>query len=774
MPTTSAPTPPACRAHTTPPAAASAPQAVTTYLSDKWHLQPVAVSRGLSAHGRIINHCGFLLAAFRSGTVKMRWVTVEAGHLWFFRDENTAEPLERLRLHGCSVQRNLRTRELTVVHRRRSVRLIAADLNESLVWARVLTQAVALEERASFLHDAATALAGSALFSSIDALVDSFVPHAATAGASTALPGSPRAGATEQDGVVEEAASDLPSDARRERLYAELSFQQEEALCAFLLCIHTFGDLDEILCLLQSRYDVEYDARRDGIPRPVWVRVVQQPCRRRIALVLLRWAQIHPYDLQSPSNKGLRLLWQQAARDGYFAEFGLRSGADVDGARSDETSDETQQPLDAFNDVARYSMRERVEARQRGPDTPPVFLPFVDVQRWTVRSYLSAALHRAARKHSIAAIARQQSLLLQAASQTPGSVRAPPAATVGFYGDEDGHTSDEEVAGPAASPAQSASPPAPPPPLLESSSSVAAAFERVGIARVWLSMDPTETARHMTLVDEALYHKVGALHLLSYVWGKKAGGRGAVDKLPLIELTQSFNLTASLISSAVVSSRDLLERAQLMSQFVAVGMELLKLGNFNGLTAILAGLSNSAVYRLRGCQQSMPSESRADWESMQQLMSPSGAYAEYRAALAQQQHSPPFIPYVGVHLTDLTFIGEGNKDWVEQQINFGKRQKVNVSEAEPLGVRSSSPHTHLRTHPHTYAHMATAYAACRARLCLGAIARHGRRLVAAFGICRPCQRHGGGKASQLHRPNTRLGRVRRLRPHLRGRLKLRS
>jgi len=24
--------------------------------------------------------------------------------------------------------------------------------------------------------------------------------------------------------------------------------------------------------------------------------------------------------------------------------------------------------------------------------------------------------------------------------------------------------------------------------------------------------------------------------------------------------------------------------------------------------------------------------------------------------------SPPFIPYLGIHLTDLTFIGEGNKD----------------------------------------------------------------------------------------------------------------
>ena len=69
-------------------------QSATAYLCEKWHLRPDAVlAPRYAADGSIITHCGWLLAEARSGRVKMRWVTVQAGRLWFFKDEASTAPL---------------------------------------------------------------------------------------------------------------------------------------------------------------------------------------------------------------------------------------------------------------------------------------------------------------------------------------------------------------------------------------------------------------------------------------------------------------------------------------------------------------------------------------------------------------------------------------------------------------------------------------------------------------------------------------------------------
>ena len=53
------------------------------------------------------------------------------------------------------------------------------------------------------------------------------------------------------------------------------------------------------------------------------------------------------------------------------------------------------------------------------------------------------------------------------------------------------------------------------------------------------------------------------------------------------------------------------------------------------------------------------------------------------------RHRPPFIPYLGVHLTDLTFVGDGNDDVLpDGAINLGKRQNVHAILSTCLGGRA--------------------------------------------------------------------------------------
>lgn len=61
---------------------------------------------------------------------------------------------------------------------------------------------------------------------------------------------------------------------------------------------------------------------------------------------------------------------------------------------------------------------------------------------------------------------------------------------------------------------------------------------------------------------------------------------------------------------------------------------------------------------------------------MQELVSPKFQYANYRKCL--KDLPVPAIPFLGVYLTDLTFLDLGNSDFLPDTnfINFEKRRKV--------------------------------------------------------------------------------------------------
>jgi son of sevenless-like protein len=64
-----------------------------------------------------------------------------------------------------------------------------------------------------------------------------------------------------------------------------------------------------------------------------------------------------------------------------------------------------------------------------------------------------------------------------------------------------------------------------------------------------------------------------------------------------------------------------------------------------------------------------------NFELLRKLMSSDGNYEAFRTALHSE--SPPSIPYLGMYLTDLTFIEDGNPDKLaDGLINFAKRRRI--------------------------------------------------------------------------------------------------
>jgi hypothetical protein len=82
---------------------------------------------------------------------------------------------------------------------------------------------------------------------------------------------------------------------------------------------------------------------------------------------------------------------------------------------------------------------------------------------------------------------------------------------------------------------------------------------------------------------------------------------------------------------------------------------------------------------------------------MIQLMHSERAYSRYRAHILKQ--SPPIVPYLGVYLTDLTFVEDGNQNtiitkrtgrtlinWKKRKFVFDIIQKIQVYQDKPYDI----------------------------------------------------------------------------------------
>ncbi len=92
--------------------------------------------------------------------------------------------------------------------------------------------------------------------------------------------------------------------------------------------------------------------------------------------------------------------------------------------------------------------------------------------------------------------------------------------------------------------------------------------------------------------------------------------------------------------------------------------------------AVLAAFNCSAVYRMRRTAKELRPAVRQAQAELEKAMNSGGSFKSYRDHVATL--APPAIPYVGLLLTDLTFI-DTNANTVDGLVNWTKRAKVSRS-----------------------------------------------------------------------------------------------
>ena len=185
-------------------------------------------------------------------------------------------------------------------------------------------------------------------------------------------------------------------------------------------------------------------------------------------------------------------------------------------------------------------------------------------------------------------------------------------------------------------------------------------------------IDSLELARQICLHDFGLYSEIKARECVNQAWVRPMKELNAPNLLATIE---SFNYMSKLVATTILKETDLKKRVAVFERWIEVAAHLRQLNDFHGLMKVISGLNLSSIHRLSLTKGKLKKKSIALLDDLQQTMSTRKSYATYREAL--HKCSPPCVPYVGVFLTDLVFIEDGNKKFLlDDVVNFNKNRLV--------------------------------------------------------------------------------------------------
>mmetsp|Transcript_970 Transcript_970/g.2527 ORF Transcript_970/g.2527 Transcript_970/m.2527 type:complete len:716 (-) Transcript_970:255-2402(-) len=190
-------------------------------------------------------------------------------------------------------------------------------------------------------------------------------------------------------------------------------------------------------------------------------------------------------------------------------------------------------------------------------------------------------------------------------------------------------------------------------------------------AMFWADKPAEIIAEQLTLLESEMYCAITSRECIAWLKGK---GDKSQECPVLAKLVDFFNQVSWSVTTAVCSTLRKSRRVRLLEKMIDVMAVLFRLNNLNGVFEIMSGLNNASVRRLKQTFAELSKEKKELFEKFEDVMSHHKSFSKYRTHL--HTIAPPCVPYVGIYLTDLTFLEDGNPDNVDGLINFLKRTRV--------------------------------------------------------------------------------------------------
>ncbi|KZM20086.1 Ras guanine nucleotide exchange factor bud5 [Ascochyta rabiei] len=169
-----------------------------------------------------------------------------------------------------------------------------------------------------------------------------------------------------------------------------------------------------------------------------------------------------------------------------------------------------------------------------------------------------------------------------------------------------------------------------------------------------LDFDPMELARQFTIIESKLFCAIQPEELLALEWTKKSDSK-AVNVKAMSKLSTDL---ANLVADTILHLEDAKKRAVMIKHWVKIAAKCLELNNYDSLMAIICSLNSSMVMRLKKTWELVSVKTKVRLDELKTITDVGRNYAVLRQRL--QNHVAPCIPFVGIYLTDLTFVDVGN------------------------------------------------------------------------------------------------------------------
>uniref|UniRef100_A0A6B2L5N7 Ras-GEF domain-containing protein n=1 Tax=Arcella intermedia TaxID=1963864 RepID=A0A6B2L5N7_9EUKA len=188
-----------------------------------------------------------------------------------------------------------------------------------------------------------------------------------------------------------------------------------------------------------------------------------------------------------------------------------------------------------------------------------------------------------------------------------------------------------------------------------------------------LSFDVQTIADFIAFKDYEVFAKIQPQEFLNQSWNKP---QASVKSPNIIEMTNRFNNLGNWVVYEVLSGVTPKDRCQLVLHLFQVAKELQEMNDLNGMCAIMSGLINSSIVRLKKTFAKLAKKEKSTvWEDMTKAIMGEENFKTLRRCWANAK--PPAVPFLAITLKDLTFLEDGNPTFLQDGgINFYKFRKI--------------------------------------------------------------------------------------------------
>ena len=179
---------------------------------------------------------------------------------------------------------------------------------------------------------------------------------------------------------------------------------------------------------------------------------------------------------------------------------------------------------------------------------------------------------------------------------------------------------------------------------------------------VLASISAEDLAASLSVIDMKLFQNVIASDLFSMNWAKddKAYKSPSISDIA----SRSTDITR-FVQWSILTQPCVLTRSAIMTKFIKVAQCLYKHSNFQTMMSVVFALLSPPISRLEVTAEHIKRQYKEELEEMATITNPTGSFKAYREKFAERQNNQEFIPYLGVYLSDLTFMQDGNPDFVD-------------------------------------------------------------------------------------------------------------